>query len=152
PELRTTSWAIFSEGYYDINEDLKLTVGLRYTEEEKEVKTRTISPLDIYPFAPGSYLTSDFDLDSTFKYGDGAWEEVTGKIGLSYTPDFELTEDTLFFATLSRGYKGGGINPGASESSFPTFDPEYINSLELGTKNTFAERTFQANIAAFIYQ
>jgi len=53
---------------------------------------------------------------------------------------------------LSRGYKGGGINPGASDSSFPTFEPEYINALEVGTKNTFANRTFQANVTAFIYQ
>jgi len=73
PELKTTSWAVFSEGYYDINEDLKLTVGLRYTEEEKEVKTRTISPLDIYPFTPGSYLTSDFDLDSLGRSNRQNW-------------------------------------------------------------------------------
>lgn len=152
PDLTTKSWAVFTEGYYDITEDLKLTAGVRYTEEEKEVKTRTISPLDIYPFAPGSFLTSDFDLESTFNFGYGSWSEFTGKLGLSYTPDLDFTDETLIFGTLSRGYKGGGINPGASESSFPTFDPEYINALEVGTKNTFADRMFQANVTAFIYQ
>jgi iron complex outermembrane receptor protein len=144
PDITTTSWAIFGEGYYDINDDLKLTVGLRYTEEEKAVKTRTISPL--------SFLNPTFDLDNSFVDGEGAWDEVTGKIGLSYDADFDMTDETLFFGTLSRGYKGGGINPGASESSFPTFDPEYINSFEVGTKNTFAGRMFQANVTAFIYQ
>ena len=144
PDITTTSWAVFSEGYYDITEDLKLTVGLRYTDEEKEVTTRTISPL--------SFLNPAFDLANSFVDGDGAWEEVTGKVGLSYDADFDMTDKTLFFGTLSRGYKGGGINPGASESSFPTFDPEYINSFEVGTKNTFAGRTFQANVTAFIYQ
>jgi len=152
PEVVTDSWAVFSEGYYDFSEDLKLTLGLRYSKEEKEILTRTISPLSIYPFAPGSYLTSDFDLDSTWNTGEGSWSETTGKLGLSYTPDLDLTEDTLFFASLSKGYKGGGINPGASESSFPTFEPEYINALEVGTKNTFANRTFQANVTAFVYQ
>jgi outer membrane receptor protein involved in Fe transport len=144
PELTTTSWAIFSEGYYDLSEDLKLTVGLRYTEEEKEVKTRAISPL--------SFLNPAFDINNSFVDGDGAWEEVTGKIGLSYTPNLDMTDETLFFGTLSRGYKGGGINPGANETSFPTFDPEYINALEFGTKNTFANRTLQANATVFVYQ
>lgn len=144
PELTTTSWAIFSEGYYDLTKDLKLTVGLRYTEEEKQVKTRAISPL--------SFLDPRFDINNSFVDGEGAWEEITGKIGLSYAADLDITDETLFFGTLSRGYKGGGINPGASESSFPTFDPEYINALELGTKNTFADRTLQANVTVFVYQ
>lgn len=144
PEITTTSWAVFSEGYYDFSEDLTLTVGLRYTEDEKEVTTRAISPL--------SFLNPLFDVTQSFVDGTGEWEEFTGKIGLSYSPDLDATDETLFFGTLSRGYKGGGINPGASESSFPTFDPEYINSLEIGTKNTFADRTFQANVTAFVYQ
>jgi len=152
PEITTDSWAVFSEGYYDFSEDTTLTLGLRYSKEEKEVLTRTISPLDVYPFAPGSYLTSDFDLDSTWRRGDGSWGEMTGKIGLSHTPDLAATDETLFFGSLSRGYKGGGINPGASDSSFPTFEPEYINALEIGTKNTLANRTIQANATLFVYQ
>jgi iron complex outermembrane receptor protein len=144
PDLTTESFAIFGESYYELSEDLKLTVGLRYTEDEKEVNTRTISPL--------SFLNPAFDLDNSFQFGDGQWEEFTGKVGLSYSPSLAMTDNTLFYGTLSRGYKGGGINPGASESSFPTFDPEYINALELGTKNTFANNTFQANVTAFIYQ
>ncbi len=152
PEIKTDSWAVFSEGYYDFNEETTLTLGLRYSKEEKSVVTRTISPLSIYPFAPGSYLTSDFDLDSTWRDGEGSWSEVTGKLGLSYSPDLAISDETMFFGSLSRGYKGGGINPGASDSSFPTFEPEYINALEVGTKNTFANRTLQANVTAFVYQ
>ena len=105
--------------------------------------TRQVSPL--------SYLNPAFDLEGAIVEGENDWQEVTGKIGLSYNADFDMTEETLFFGTLSRGYKGGGINPGGS-GDFPTFDPEYINSLEVGTKNTFSGRTFQANVTAFIYQ
>jgi iron complex outermembrane receptor protein len=143
PSVTTTSWAIYSEAYYDFSEDLKLTFGLRYTDEEKGVTTRTVSPL--------SYLNPAFDLEGAIVEGEGDWGEVTGKIGLSYSADFDMTDETLFFGTLSRGYKGGGINPGGS-GDFPTFDPEYIKSLEVGTKNTFAGRMFQANVTAFIYQ
>lgn len=152
PELTTKSWALFGEAYYDFTEKLQMTVGLRYTEDEKSVVTRAISPLTLYPFTPGSFLTTEFDLDSTFRGGEGEWEEFTGKLGLSYQADLDFTEETLLFGTLSRGYKGGGINPGASDSSFPTFDPEYITALEVGTKNTFANRKFQANLTAFVYR
>ena len=140
PHVSTKAWAVFGEGYYDINKELTLTVGVRYTDEEKEVKTRQISPLT---YALGG---------NTQFYNDKAdWQETTGKIGLSYSPELEATDETLIFGTISRGYKGGGINPGASETSFPTYDPEYINSFEIGTKNTFWDRTFQANVTAFYY-
>lgn len=141
PEFETTSWAVFGESYYDFSEDLKLTVGLRYTEEEKDIRTRQISPI--------TFVTGG---STEFNEGEGAWEEFTGKIGLSYTPDLSMTDDSLFFGTLSRGYKGGGINPGASSTSFPTFDPEYINAIEIGTKNTMFDRTFQANVTTFFYK
>ena len=144
PDIATTSWAIFTEAYYDISEDLTLTMGLRYTEDDKEVVTRAISPL--------SFLDPRFDINNSYVDGEGAWEEFTGKIGLSYSPNLDMTDETLFFGTLSRGYKGGGINPGASDSAFPTFDPEYINALEVGTKNTFAKRSLQANVTVFMYQ
>jgi iron complex outermembrane recepter protein len=145
PEFNTKSWAIFGESYYNFNDDLKLTLGLRYTEEDKDVVTRQISPIDFL-------LNPAFDEPNSYKDGEGSWEEFTGKIGLSYSPDLDITDNTLFFGTLSRGYKGGGINPGASDTSFPTYDPEYINSFEIGTKNTLLGNTFQANITAFIYQ
>ncbi|MFT7089863.1 MAG: outer membrane receptor protein involved in Fe transport, partial [Glaciecola sp.] len=143
PSITTKSWAVFSEAYYDFSEDLKLTFGLRYTDEEKTVVTRTVSPL--------SFLNPAFDLEGAIVNGEGTWDEVTGKVGLSYNADFDITEETLFFGTLSRGYKGGGINPGGS-GDFPTFDPEYIKSFEVGTKNTFTGRRFQANVTAFVYQ
>lgn len=145
PSFKTKSWAVFGESYYDVNEDFKLTLGLRYTEEDKDVVTRQISPIDFL-------LNPQFDEPNSFNTGEGSWEEFTGKIGFSYSPDLDMTDDTMFFGTLSRGYKGGGINPGASDTSFPTFDPEYINSFEVGAKNTLLDNTFQANITAFVYQ
>lgn len=143
PYFETNTWALFGEAYYSVSEDVQITAGLRYTEEDKDILTRQVSPL--------SYLNPTFD-DSVFSSGDGAWEEFTGKLGVSYTPDLDFTDDTLLFATLSRGYKGGGINPGADASSFPTFDPEYINAIEAGTKNTLMNKKLQMNATTFFYK
>ena len=140
PKTETTSWAIFGEAYYDISDKLKLTAGIRYSDEEKSQKTQTVSTL--------SFLTPGFD-PTAFEYLKNDWQETTGKLGLSYQADIDFTDETLFFSTLSRGYKAGGLNPGGATKK--DFDAEYINSFEVGTKNTFFDRSFQANATVFYY-
>lgn len=140
PELETTSSAVFGELYYDINEKLKLTAGIRYSNEDKKQRSQTVSPL--------SFLTPGFD-PTAFEELQQDWQETTGKLGLSYKADLDATEETLFFGTLAKGYKAGGLNPGGSTN--PTFDAEYINSIEFGAKNTFIGRKLQANVTVFHY-
>ncbi|MDX1294500.1 MAG: TonB-dependent receptor, partial [Hyphomonas sp.] len=140
------SFAVFGEGYYDVTDDLQLTVGLRYTDDQKEQKI--VPTALVAPQAPGvdpresqGLLKADF-------------QEITGRIGFDYTADLDFTDDTLIYGFYSKGYKGGGINPPQPEgaSLFPqTFDPEFINSYEIGTKNTFAGGTAQLNLTGFMY-
>ena len=56
----------------------------------------------------------------------------------------------MVFVTAARGYKAGGLNPGGPAGG-AIFDPEYINQLEIGTKNTLADGRLQANFGAFYY-
>lgn len=79
---------------------------------------------------------------------------MTGRVGFDWQPDLAFSEDTLIYGFYSRGYKGGGINPPqpAGANLFPElFDPEFINSFELGTKNTLAEGALQLNVTGFHY-
>lgn len=140
PSVETTSWAAFGEIYYDLTEKLKLTAGIRYSDEEKSQKTQTVSAL--------SFLTPGFN-PFAYEELENDWQETTGKLGLSYQADNDLTDETLLFGTLSRGYKAGGLNPGGADKK--DFDAEYINSVEVGTKNTFFDRSFQANATLFYY-
>ena len=79
-----------------------------------------------------------------------AFSEWTGRAVL----DVNLTPDNLLYASYSRGYKSGGINPplsvgfGVPES----FKPEFVNAFEIGSKNTFAGGKFRLNLTAFYYQ
>ena len=140
------SFAVFGEGYYDVSDDLQLTLGLRYTDDQKEqdiVSTFlfTPQPAGADPLASQGKLKADF-------------QEITGRIGFDYTADLDFTEDTLIYGFYSKGYKGGGIKPPqpAGANLFPqTFDPEFINSYEIGTKNTFAGGTAQLNLTGFMY-
>lgn len=143
------TWAVFGELYWQATDKLHMTLGLRYTDEEKKSEQRTV------------YL--NFFADPTLPGGDyenfeGAWDEVTGKFNINY----DLNDDVMLYTTLSRSYKSGGFNPISSESplldpevggnaSNAYFDPEYINSLEIGAKTRLLDNTLQANLTYFYY-
>lgn len=160
---RLQSSAVFGELYYNITPDLKLTGGLRYTDDRK-----TFTPV------PSQVLLSSLVAGTV----DGGypelaeikqkWGVVTGRLGLDWTPKLSFTDQTLIYAFYNRGYKGGGANPPAigysTEPFFPgfpplaqllsypaTFRPEYVNAFELGTKNTLLGGALILNGAAFYY-
>ncbi len=141
-QYEVDTWALFGELYYDFSDATRLTLGLRYSDETKEVHSR------------------QYFVDLAAGFGDplsnqnNDWQEVTGKISIDHSLDLSWTDDTMIFATLARGYKGGGFNPpvanvGADFSD--TFDPEYVNSLEVGVKSRLMDNRVQANIAVFGY-
>ncbi|MBF2756012.1 MAG: TonB-dependent receptor [Gammaproteobacteria bacterium AqS3] len=127
------TWAIFGEFYRDLQEDTRATIGIRYTQEEKRIVAATQSLVAV---------TSR----QVNRIQD--WDEVTGRISLEHR--FGL--DSMFFATLSRSYKSGGLNPPSATGAFAEiFDPEYIDSAELGIKSTAADGRIQANLTYFFY-
>ncbi len=143
------TWAGFGELYWQAREDLKLTLGFRYSAEEKSSSQRTIflSFLDDGS-APGGGFT-DFE---------GDWDEPTGRFNISWN----IADDVLGYFTLSRSYKGGGFNPISSESplldpaqggdpDLAFFDPEFINAAEFGLKSRFFDSRLQANLTYFYY-
>ena len=141
------SFALFGEGYYDVTDDLTLTVGLRYTDDQKEVD-------NLLTFLSQSIANIPDPL-APIRTTQAAFEETTGRIGVDWSPDLSWSEDSLFYAFYSRGYKGGGINPpqpAENPNAFPIgFDPEFVDSYEIGTKNTLADGSMQLNGTAFFY-
>lgn len=102
------SWAAFGEAYYNITPDLKLTAGLRYTRDKK---TFTVVPSQLLltpTYAGGGFVGKGYPSTGTIKQ---SWGEFTGRFGLDWQPDLGFTDHTLMYATYSRGYKAGGINP-----------------------------------------
>ncbi len=150
---RLESLAFFGEGYFDVNDDLTLTLGLRYTDDQKEqdiVPTYLFTPE--VAFGPGT--PQNGDPRNATGLQEASFEEVTGRAGFDWSPDLNFSEDTLIYGFYSRGYKGGGINPpqpAGAELFPPQFEPEFINSYELGTKNTLAGGALQLNAGAFFY-
>lgn len=157
------SYAVFGEVDYEISENLKLTAGLRYTNDTKNIRDRltlfdTGTAPTWVPFgttdANPVYDAVGLGYRDSFT-GDEApakWGEMTGRVVLNWTPDLEITDDTLIYASYSRGYKGGGFNPPAkSAETKQYFDPEFINAFEIGMKNTMMDGMLMANFTAFYY-
>jgi outer membrane receptor protein involved in Fe transport len=160
------SYGLFGEGYFDFTDRLKLTVGLRYNHDDKFVRARTTFLSDAngaavpVPYGSDSitdavgYAGLDFDAltpgAQEFAENQVSFNRLTGRAVV----DFELTPDNLLYASYSRGYKSGGINPPLSAVfAVPsTFSPEKVDAFEIGSKNSFANGRLRLNLAAFYYK
>jgi iron complex outermembrane receptor protein len=154
---RLNSFAGFGEVYYQVAPDVKLTGGLRWTDDEKHFVE---IPSWVAVVGEGYPVTGIIDQQ---------WKEWTGRFVANWTPKLDFTDQSLFYGSYSRGYKGGGANPpgpipvvadgsnvdSPSNSTHPlTFKPEFVDAFELGTKNTLLDGalTFNADIFYYKYQ
>jgi len=148
--------AVFGEVYYKMTDNFKWTLGLRYTDDQKTQKNTPSLLLE--PAGPAGTYDDNGQLNGEFEAGPAQkanFKEVTGRFGFDWQlGDFGPTDETLLYAFISRGYKGGGINPPQSAGLVTvknTFDPEFINAFEIGTKSTLFGGAGQMNLAAFYY-
>ncbi|HZG46414.1 MAG TPA: TonB-dependent receptor, partial [Allosphingosinicella sp.] len=133
PLATTESRAIFGEAYLRLSDATRVTFGLRYTEDEKSIRTRTILLAPPGPFVEASR----------------SYSRVTGRAAIDHELSYGGLGEGRLYASFARGYKAGGLNPGNSNT--PEFAPESVDAYEIGAKNDLFGRTVQANLAAFYY-
>jgi outer membrane receptor protein involved in Fe transport len=155
------SYGLFGEAYLNFTDNLKLTAGIRYNNDEKNVSARSTLASFFVPFgttgnAFNAPAARNFDGDpnragiQAFSVRDVSFSEMTGRVVL----DWKISEDNLIYASYSRGYKSGGINPPLQPIfAVPdTFTPEFVDAFEIGSKNSFLDGKLRANITAFYYK
>lgn len=144
----TKSYAAFTQWTYDLSERFSVTAGLRYTYEEKDYARTTTTTSDACAAVAlcGAIFNASFN--STFAFeADEDWNAWTP----SLTLDYQLTDETLIYASASRGFKSGGFNGRANNpGSTSAFDPETVWTLEAGTKNDLFDNRLRLN-GAFFY-
>ncbi len=144
------SYALFGEAYYNLTKDLKLTGGLRWTDDEKH-----------FPEFPSQLVIPGYGVYQVGQI-DQSWKKFSGRAVVNWQPQLDFTDQTMIYASYSHGYKAGGANPppavvatngGAQPYTLHplTFDPEYIDAYELGTKNTALDGDLIFNADAFYY-
>jgi iron complex outermembrane recepter protein len=159
-EQASETYALFGQGTWHIQENVDLTVGLRYSLEKKEA-TRQLTFAE--PGSESALSPSDPNYSlSVAMHGilSGAEEhiakdELTEK---QWTPSLNLswdvTDDTMLYASASIGYKGGGFNEAGSDNPNNGgkpfgFSEEKATSYEIGGKMTLADGAARLNFAAF---
>ena len=155
------SYGIFGEVYVDVSDTLKLTGGLRYNNDRKSITARSTLASFLVPFNQtgdvfDSPFVGTFDADpgtpgnQLFQTRSVAFDEVTGR----FVVDWQMTPDNLIYASYSRGYKSGGINPPLQPIfAVPeSFGSETIDSFEVGSKNVFGNGALVLNATAFYYR
>lgn len=129
-EQESSSWAVFGSVDYPLTSTVTATGGLRYTTDKKNISVVT----------PGFMPEQQRSLDES---------RVTGKLGLSWEP----TDDLLWYANVSTGYKAGGFNANFvfDPDTIGPVEPESITAYELGLRAKFWDGRISFNGATFAY-
>jgi iron complex outermembrane receptor protein len=132
-DQQTQSVAVYGQASYQLTEPLSLTVGVRYTREDKDFSTSLYLP------------TSGQFLIPPTKRSD-SWSDVSPRFGVEY----RVNDDVLLYASASKGFKSGGFNGrGSNANEVNAYDPEELWSYEAGVKSEWWDRRLRLNAAAF---
>lgn len=162
-QFDSTVFAFFGNVQYDVNEDIEISVALRYDNEDRKV-TNLVDP---------TARTTFLDLDGDFLPGDPlnpallafpggippqskTFSEFQPKISATW----DASENLTFFASWGKGFKSGGFNNVGSEATINGFinsfiqitDPDFVgpsisdlyrkessSALEVGFKGNLAD-------------
>ncbi|MWV28672.1 TonB-dependent receptor [Erythrobacter sp. GH3-10] len=148
--IDSENWSIFAQGDLELTDRLTLTLGGRYSKDNKAIDyANVLSDPTFAPQPDPIVLFTDKDLAATVpgvnreKYGDWA-----ARVSLN----FQATPDTLLFASWNRGIKGGNwsLSSNINAADF-RHDPETLNSFEAGFKTTLLDGDLRLNGTAFHY-
>lgn len=139
----TESFAAFAQGTYNITDALNVTVGLRYTNDEKE--------LDKSQFMVEHGTTNPHQGAMPWKPHDQELERKDTELSPSFNVKYNVSDDTMIYATYSEGFKSGGFDFENVSGNLDTaqFEPETVKSQELGIKTTLADGAATLNVALF---
>jgi len=166
------AWAAFAQMSYDLTDQLQLSIGGRYTEEEKSFRPDQIIFTNYFAgisqiVPPGNPLAA---LDAPFlQAGERILPFIEKQINIDeFTPMMNLafnpTDDIMLYFSYSEGFKSGGFTqrvfppvvagftapPGTPDIDLiPTFAPEFVEVLELGFKTSLLDNTVRINGALF---
>jgi len=155
----TDAVAIFGETNIDVTNDFSITLGMRYTEEEKLVL------LDQQNLNPGFFIATGFP-EVAFPREDQTYlgPEEPQKLEFDNTSiraglNWQINKDLFTYFSFSQGFKSGGITTRLTAPFNPeiaigglnnlTFNEETVDSYEIGFKGSFFDNHLRFNAAVF---
>ena len=145
--IDTTAFAIYGQATWHVTDDLRLTGGLRYSDESKDGVGQAKSPF----FNDDFDLTGNLILPNIASFDDEVLDPAV-------TIEYDVNDDVLLYASYKESFRSGGFNnaavalrlPGETFGADFQFGREDITAYEAGFKGDFAGR-LRVNAAAFYY-
>lgn len=157
-----TGWGAYVSLGYEINEQWDIELGARYTDDEKDFRINVPTPdSELGPYWAYGFSTDGFIRDTK------SWDDVTTRLITRWQPN----EDTMLFASYTEGFKSGGFgsfnlkNNAAGDPAIGNtdltqadgflpndFQPETVDSYEVGYKGKLFDGLFSLDLTAFYYE
>jgi iron complex outermembrane receptor protein len=135
---RVKTAAVFTDNIFNVTDRFRLIAGARYSEDKVESRSSTI--INGVQVAPGVVLPTLITCNNVAS--DPSFHSFTPRAGLQY----DITSDVGSYATVSRGFKNGGVN-GCDD----VYQPEKITAYETGLRMQFLDRALTVNPTIFYY-
>lgn len=132
----TESYAAFFEADWQFSDSWKLTVGGRYTRDEKEARVE--DPL----FQAALDVRGSYDRPAR-----ESWSEFSPKVGIQY----RFSPTLMTYGLYTRGFRAGGFSgrPGTYDAAVTPYDPETVDNFEVGMKSEWLDQRLRFNASAY---
>ena len=158
--LESEQYAVYGQGDIQLTEQLNLTVGLRYSTDDKDGAEEQRIVYYNPALLPGFSLDISKDFNGpTRRALSNSWDALSGKLGL----DYQISDDSMIYGTVAKGFKSGGMrlgqlegfdpsqSTGISASVSPFVDGETLYSYEAGFKTDLFDKLIRLNTAVYYY-
>lgn len=162
-ENETTSYALYGQGNWDLNAKTTLSFGGRYSRDDRDYRASAINcdgsdeAIVAAGFADnsncvfgGNRVQGSLNIISEvfIREADVDFDDFSPMASLQYRP----TENTMYFGTVSTGYKSGGFagSQGVASAATNVVNPEEVTNFEIGFKGDFLDNTLRFNATAFV--
>lgn len=125
-------WGLFGSGTYDLTDRTSLTVGARYTRDNKEIDFAQFDPIDL--------LGGTYEVEA-----EDDWNAFTPSVSLQT----HFNDNVMGYVLVSQGYKSGGFNDALGAATTFSFDQETLWNYELGVKSMLADGRVRLNASYF---
>lgn len=126
--------AVYGNIIYELSDKWKLSAGLRYDIEDRDMVTYSEFEKEPNPVQ----VSEETKID-------GSNNAFSPKLNLSFSPN----DDLMFYAGYARGFRQGGFNLYTTDPNHFTYEPEYTDNFELGVKSEWLDHKLRANLALF---
>jgi len=162
-QIESTSRAIYGQVDYQLTDELNVSLGARYADDEKKGDELRFYQyyvdlgFPVFNADAGKFyyhgvpyeLWSGYPLPATLgtptDQHDGSWDVFLYKVAVDYKP----SDDSLIYASTNRGYKSGGFVLGTIQEM--SFEPEFITAYEVGWKQLWLNDRFRTITALWFY-